>query len=43
MGILTDVKDSQAQIENERLDQANELLTVRDELTETRKREETER
>ena len=43
MGLLKDVKDSQSQIENERIEQASELVEIRDELTDTRKREESER
>ena len=43
MGLLKDVKETSAQIDNDRLEQANELLTVRQELIETRKREEGER
>ena len=43
MGLLKDVKETSAQIDDERLDQAEELYKVRQELIETRKREESER
>ena len=43
MGLLKDVKETSSQIDTERMEQANELLSVRQELIETRKREEGER
>jgi len=43
MGLLKDVKNNSSQIEQERMEQANELLSVREELVGTRKREESER
>lgn len=43
MGLLKDVKETTSQIDNDRLEQADELLTVRSELIDTRKREESER
>lgn len=43
MGLLNNVKETSQQIDTEREEKANELLTVRQELIETRKREEQER